>query len=83
MVKGEECRRKGQDYEYFRKVMTRETNAAIEGALDAGAGSILVRDSHGSARNILPELLHKRAKLLRDWSGVLKYLPATSRRSGR
>lgn len=49
--------------------MTLETNAAIEGALAAGATDIVVRDSHGSARNILPELLNQRVRLLRDWSG--------------
>jgi D-amino peptidase len=49
--------------------MTQETNAAIEGALEAGATEILVRDSHGSARNILPDLLHHEAVLLRDWAG--------------
>ena len=52
--------------------MTKEANAAIEGALEAGATEILVRDSHGSARNILPEMLNKNAKLLRDWSGGFK-----------
>lgn len=61
--------RSGQDYGYFRTVMTKETNAAIEGALAAGATEIWVRDSHGSARNILPELLNPAALLLRDWSG--------------
>jgi D-amino peptidase len=64
-----EVSRDGKDYDYFRKIMTQETNAAIEGALAAGATEILVRDSHGSARNILPALLHKKAKLLRNWSG--------------
>jgi D-amino peptidase len=49
--------------------MTDETNAAVEGALEAGATEILVRDSHGSARNILPDQLHPEAILLRDWSG--------------
>jgi len=49
--------------------MTQETNAAIEGALEAGATEILVRDSHGSARNILPNVLRPEAVLLRDWSG--------------
>jgi D-amino peptidase len=29
----------------------------------------VVRDSHGSARNILPELLNRNARLLREWSG--------------
>jgi D-amino peptidase len=65
----EETSRDGKDYDYFRKIMTQEANAAIEGALAAGATEIVVRDSHGSARNILPDLLNKKAKLLRNWSG--------------
>lgn len=69
VVNWEEVSRDGKDYDYFRRIMTKETNAAIEGALAAGATDILVRDSHGSARNILPDLLNKNAKLLRDWSG--------------
>lgn len=70
VVTSEECSRTaGDDYQYFRKIMTQETNAAIEGALAAGATEIWVRDSHGSARNIIPDMLHKKAKLLRDWSG--------------
>jgi len=59
----------GQDYGLFRKLMTQETNAAIEGALAAGATEILVRDGHDTGRNILPDLLRPEAKLLRDWSG--------------
>ena len=69
VVTSEECSRSGPDYGYFRRIMTHETNAAIEGALDAGATEIWVRDSHGSARNILPDLLHEKAILIRDWSG--------------
>ena len=57
VVNWEDVRRDGKDYDYFRQIMTKETNAAIEGALEAGATDILVRDSHGSARNILPEML--------------------------
>lgn len=64
-----ECSRSGDDYGLFRRIMTLETNAAVEGALAAGATEIWVRDAHGSARNILPDLLHKKAKLLRHWSG--------------
>jgi D-amino peptidase len=66
---GEETSRSGKDYDYFRRLMTHEASAAVEGALAAGATEVWVRDSHGSARNILPDLLHKEAKLLRDWSG--------------
>jgi D-amino peptidase len=69
VVHWEETSQKGDDYKYFRRIMTKETNYAIEGALAAGATEIVVRDSHGSARNILPDLLHPKAKLLRDWSG--------------
>jgi len=69
VVTSEECSRTGQDYNYFRKIMTLETNAAIEGALAAGATEIWVRDSHGSARNIFPDLLNEKAILIRDWSG--------------
>jgi D-amino peptidase len=65
----EDVDRDGKDYDLFRETMTREVNAAIEGAVAAGATDIVVRDSHGSARNLLPELLDRRARLLRDWSG--------------
>ena len=46
VVTSEECSRTGQDYNYFRKIMTQETNAAINGAAAAGATEIWVRDSH-------------------------------------
>jgi D-amino peptidase len=72
VVHWEEVSRNGKDYDYFRELMTDETNAAIEAALEAGAEEILVRDSHGSARNIIPTLLHEKARLLRDWSGGYK-----------
>jgi len=58
----------GQDYGLFRRLMTQETNAAIEGALAAGATDIVVRDAHDTGRNILPDLLRPEARLLRAWS---------------
>lgn len=68
VVNVDDARRTGKDYDYFRQTMTREANAAIEGALAAGATEIVVRDSHGSALNLLPEMLNRNSKLLRDWS---------------
>ena len=65
VVSGRATSSRGDDYNYFRKIMTLETNAAIEGALAAGATEIVVRDGHGSKTNIFPSLLHKKAKLLR------------------
>ena len=56
------------DYQYFRKIMAQEANAAIEGAIRAGATEVLVRDSHGSKQNMLPGDLDRRARLLRGAS---------------
>jgi D-amino peptidase len=68
VVNVDDASRSGKDYDYFRQTMTREANAAIEGALAAGATDIIVRDSHGTALNLLPEMLHKSARFIRDWS---------------
>ncbi len=56
-------------YEQFREQMTRETAAACEGALAAGAKEILVQDAHDTGRNLLHEKLPREASLVRGWSG--------------
>jgi len=63
----EQARTKGADYERARKWMTDEVNASIEGAIEGGATEIVVRDAHGSARNILWEELHPKARLISGW----------------
>lgn len=45
------------EYPIFRRYMTLEVRAAIEGARDAGASKVLVNDSHWSMRNLLFEEL--------------------------
>ena len=65
VVQGSDVNRSGPDYAHFRKLMADETNAAIEGAMSAGATEIVVRDSHGSKTNLLPGDLSAEAKLLR------------------
>jgi D-amino peptidase len=55
----------GTEYEMARKWMTAEANAAIEGALEAGATEVVVADSHGHMRNMLPDELHEDALLVR------------------
>jgi D-amino peptidase len=52
------------EYARFRRLMTAEANAAIQGAADAGATRILVNDSHWTMRNLLAEELHEAAELL-------------------
>lgn len=61
----------GYDYQRARMLMTKEVNAAILGALDAGAEEILVNDAHGSMTNILIEELNPKASLI---SGTPKML---------
>ena len=40
----EDASRSGKDYDYFRRIMTKEANAAIEGALAGGATESVVRE---------------------------------------
>jgi D-amino peptidase len=51
-------------YHAMCRLTTLETNEAIEGALAGGATSVIVNDSHGAMRNLLPELLHPAAELI-------------------
>jgi D-amino peptidase len=52
-----------KEYERFRKLMTGDVNAAIEGAYEGGAEEVVVSDGHGGARNILVEEMDARARL--------------------
>jgi D-amino peptidase len=44
--------------------MTEEASAAVRGAFNAGAESVVVADSHAWMRNIVPDLLDPRARLV-------------------
>jgi D-amino peptidase len=60
-------------------LMVGETNAAIEGALAAGATDIFVNDSHWNMYNLLPADLHPAARVLqgeKPWSMVAGGQPA-------
>ena len=52
------------EYERTRKRMTREVNAAIEGALAGGATEVIVNDAHNGMRNLVPEELHEAAQFV-------------------
>jgi len=64
IVHVEHTSREGKEHDRARKLMTYEVNAAVEGALEAGATTVLVNDSHGTMRNIIPEELHEAAELI-------------------
>ncbi len=66
-VTGEQLGPSGFEYQRFRKFMTAEVNAAIAGARAAGAGEILIGDSHGNGQNLLLEDLPEDVQLVRSW----------------
>lgn len=57
----------GKDYGIAREWMTEEVNAAVAGAVQAGATSILVKDAHDGANNIVLDKLHSAAELVSGW----------------
>ena len=57
------------DYNEFREQMTAEVSAACEGALQAGATEIWVKDAHGTGRNLIASRLPRETRLIRGWSG--------------
>lgn len=56
------------DYAEFREQMTAEVVAACEGALAAGASEIVIKDAHGSGRNLIASKLPREARLIRGWT---------------
>jgi D-amino peptidase len=56
-----QCRPPGRPYEEGRALLLGEVNAAIDGALAAGATEIICNDSHGAMNNLDPAALHGRA----------------------
>jgi D-amino peptidase len=64
VVSGEQTSSSGSDYGLARRWMTEEANAAVRGALAAGATEIVVNDSHGSMRNIIISELDPHAVLI-------------------
>jgi D-amino peptidase len=55
---------KGPEYGRFRSLATAEVNAAIDGALAAGAKQIIVSEGHGLLTNLLIEELNPVAELV-------------------
>ena len=52
-----------QEYARFRQLMTAEVNAAVRGACEGGAETVLIADGHAGGRNLLIEDLDPRAEL--------------------
>lgn len=61
-------------YQRFRKIMTGDVNAAIEGSVMAGVDEVLVNDSHDGMRNILIEELNPKAQLVSEYTKPLSMM---------
>jgi D-amino peptidase len=64
VVDWSQCIAGGPDYDYYRGLLQGEVNAAIEGAMEAGATEFLVNDSHSKMQNLRPDELAGRARYL-------------------
>ena len=64
-----ETERDKPEYAEFQELMTAEVVAACEGALEAGATEIVLKDAHHTGRNLLVDRLPRQVRIIRDWSG--------------
>lgn len=64
VVHGNQTSDASPEYGPARRWMADDVNAVIAGLFEAGAGEIVVNDSHGSMRNIPADLLNPKAALL-------------------
>lgn len=64
IVAWEQCVAGGDDYALGRELLLGEVNAAIDGAVAAGATEICVNDAHSQMRNLPPAALVGRASYL-------------------
>ena len=59
----------GEHYQYGRKCLTEDINAAVAGAFDGGATDVVVNDGHGGGRHLILEEADPRALYERPVSG--------------
>ncbi len=64
VVREQQTKPGSREYEEACLLLTRDVNAAVEGALEGGASEVLVNDLHGARNgfNLVPEELHEEAK---------------------
>jgi len=64
VVHGDQTSAAGEGYGAARKWMAEDVNAVIAGLREAGAGEIVVNDSHGGMKNIVADALDPTASLI-------------------
>jgi D-amino peptidase len=64
VVHGDQVSATSPEYGAARRWMAEDVNAVVAGLLEAGAGEIVVNDSHGSMRNIVADALNPKVSLI-------------------
>ena len=64
VVHGDQLMNTEKEFNRARKFLTDDVNAAVEGAIQAGASEVVVCEGHATMRNILLENLHEGASLI-------------------
>ena len=81
VVDWKEADKAESDYRPCSVQMTREVNAACEGAINVGAKEIWIKDAHDSGRNIDINNLPTMVRVIRSWSehpfGMMQELDST------
>jgi D-amino peptidase len=62
-----------------RFLATAEVNAAVEGAVSAGAGRIWIKDGHDAGENLVAEKVHSAAELISGSAAVAGQMPGLDR----
>jgi len=60
-------------YEETRRLLTGEVNAAVAGALEAGASEVVIWDGHDSSRSLAIDEIHPRARLIQGSATPANY----------
>src|SRR5260370_24711046 len=60
-------------YEETRRLLTGEVNAAVAGALEAGASEVVIWDGHDGSRSLAIDEIHPRARLIQGRATTSDY----------
>ena len=82
IVHFDQVRPEKEEYKQARELMVGDVNAAIEGALEAGAKEIIVNDSHNKMTNIILSQLNPMARLISGHDKPLSMMQGVERCDG-
>lgn len=64
VVTRQQCHPGNPEFEWARRLWIRQINAIVDGALEAGAGQVVVNEAHSAMSYLIPDLLHPQASFI-------------------